>query len=147
MFDRFTERARKVIILAKEEAKRFNHDYIGTEHLLLGIIKDGDDLTTKALANLGLDLEAVKKSIDDFVGRPGCDEGQSKSVDASSFLLTPRTVEAFEAASVEVQDMGAQLGDIEHLLLGILKDPECIATQVLATHQVNYGKFKALFVS
>lgn len=142
-----TDQVKDIMQATREEAVRLGNNYIGTEHLLLGMIKVNNNTPTKILTHLGLNLDAVKDAIDNWVGAPDHDKKLAESIKPSSFLLTPRTLKAFTSASQEVQNMDAALGGVEHLMLGILKDPKSIAAQVLADHRVGYEKFKSLLIS
>ncbi len=125
MFNRFTERARKVIILAKEEARRLKHDYIATEHLLLGILKEGEGVAAAVLHRMDLNFEKVRREIEKLV-EPGVDIGKSGDIP-----FTPRAKKALELAGEEARAMGHNYIGTEHLLLGLLREGEGIAAQVL----------------
>ncbi len=100
MFNRFTERARKVIILAKEEAKRFNHDYIGTEHILLGLIREGEGVASAVLQNLGLSLDKIRLEIEKLV-KPG-----PATVVSGDIPFTPRAKRVIELSLEEARQLG-----------------------------------------
>ncbi len=125
MFNRFTERARKVIILSKEEARRLNHNYIATEHLLLGLFREGEGVAVAVLNKLGISFEMVKKEIEKLV-EPG--PAESKVADVP---FTPRAKKALELSGEEARAMGHNYIGTEHLLLGLLREGEGIAAQVL----------------
>ncbi len=125
MFNRFTERARKVIIFAKEEARRLHHDYIATEHLLLGILKEGEGVAAAVLHRADLNFEKVRKEIEKLV-EPGVDTGKSGEIP-----FTPRAKKALELAGEEARAMGHNYIGTEHLLLGLIREGEGIAAQVL----------------
>lgn len=125
MFNRFTERARKVIILAKEEARRFNHDYIGTEHILLGLIREGEGVAAAVLEKMGLDLQTIRLEVEKVV-----QPGPSTQI-LGDIPFTPRAKKALELAAEEARALGHNYIGTEHILLGIIKEGESVASQVL----------------
>ncbi len=136
MFNRFTERARRVLLAAKEQARRFNHDYIGTEHILLGLVSEEEGVAAVVLQNLGADLEVVKKEVEKFL-HPG---GQTQVLGELPF--TPRAKKVLELAAEEARSMGHNYIGTEHLLLGLLKEQEGIASQVLTSLGLNIHKVR-----
>ncbi len=125
MFNRFTERARKVIILAKEEARRFNHDYIGTEHILLGLIREGEGVAAAVLQKLGVSLENIRLEVEKLV-QPG-----PTTQIIGDIPFTPRAKKALELAAEEARSLGHNYIGTEHLLLGLIREGEGVASQVL----------------
>jgi len=125
MFNRFTERARKVIILAKEEAKRFNHDYIGTEHILLGLIREGEGVAATVLEKMGVSLENIRLEVEKLV-QPG-----PATQIIGDLPFTPRAKKALELAAEEARSLGHNYIGTEHLLLGLIREEEGVASQVL----------------
>ncbi len=125
MFNRFTERARKVIILAKEEARRFNHDYIGTEHILLGLIREGEGVAAAVLQKMGVSLENIRLEVEKLV-----QPGPSTQI-IGDIPFTPRAKKALELAAEEARSLGHNYIGTEHLLLGLIREGEGIASQVL----------------
>ena len=125
MFNRFTERARKVIILAKEEARRFNHDYIGTEHILLGLIREGEGVAATVLQKLGVSLENIRLEIEKLV-QPG-----PATQIIGDIPFTPRAKKALELAAEEARSLGHNYIGTEHILLGLIREGEGVASQVL----------------
>ena len=125
MFNRFTERARKVIVLAKEEARRFNHDYIGTEHLLLGLIREGEGVAAAVLQKLGLSLESIRLETEKLV-QPG-----PATQIQGDVPFTPRSKKSLELAAEEARSLGHNYIGTEHLLLGLIREGEGVASQVL----------------
>jgi ATP-dependent Clp protease ATP-binding subunit ClpC len=125
MFNRFTERARKVIILAKEEARRFNHDYIGTEHILLGLIREGEGVAAAVLQKVGVSLENIRLEVEKLV-QPG-----PTTQIIGDIPFTPRAKKALELAAEEARSLGHNYIGTEHLLLGLIREGEGIASQVL----------------
>ncbi len=125
MFNRFTERARKVIILAKEEARRFNHDYIGTEHILLGLVREGEGVAASVLQKMGVSLEKIRLEIEKLV-----QPGPSTQI-IGDIPFTPRAKKALELAAEEARSLGHNYIGTEHLLLGLIREGEGMASQVL----------------
>ena len=124
MFERFTERARRVVVLAQEEARMLDHGYIGTEHLLLGLIREGDGVAARALESLGISLEAVREQVEEIIGR-----GQQPPPGHIPF--TPRAKKVLELALREAQQLGHDYIGTEHLLLGLIREGSGVAAQVL----------------
>ena len=135
-FDKFTERARRVLSLAQEEAQRFNHNYIGTEHLLLGLVREGDGLAAKVLANLGVELNKVRSAVEFIIGRG--DRPTSGEVG-----LTPRAKKVIELAVDEARRLNHHYIGTEHLLLGLVREGEGIAAGVLESLGVNLEKVRS----
>ncbi|MBM3156745.1 MAG: ATP-dependent Clp protease ATP-binding subunit [Chloroflexi bacterium] len=129
-FDKFTERARKVLALAQEEARRFNHNYIGTEHILLGLVREEDGMAAKVLSNLGVGLNKVRAAVEFIIGRG---EGTSQS----EVGLTPRAKKVIELAVDEARLLGHQYIGTEHILLGLLREGEGVAAGVLESLGVS----------
>ena len=134
MFDRFTERVRKVIQLAREEAMRFNHDYIGTEHLLLGLVKEGEGIAAAALANLGVDLKTLRLEVEKLV-----EQGPS-TVSVGEIPFNPQAKKVLELSVEEARKFGHNYIGTEHLLLGLIKEGEGIAAHVLDNMKVGVEK-------
>ncbi len=128
-FEKFTERSRKVFSLAQEEAKLFNHNYIGTEHLLLGLIRERDGIAARVLANLGVDLSKVRSAVVFIIGR-----GDGLVVGEPG--LTPRAKKVIELAMDEARRLNNHYIGTEHLLLGLVREGEGIAAGVLESHGV-----------
>ncbi len=137
MFDRFTERARKVIILAKEEAKRFNHDYIGTEHILLGLIKEGESVAAAVLQNLGLSLDTIRLEVEKLV------QFGPSTVVSGDIPFTPKAKKVIELALDEARRLGHNYIGTEHLLLGLIKEGEGVASHVLMNVGLDLNKVRA----
>src|SRR5205085_11798753 len=134
-FDKFTERARKVLTLAQEEATRFNHNYIGTEHLLLGLIREGEGVAAKVLRNLGVELDKVRSEVEFIIGR-------GDRMIAGEIGLTPRAKKVIELAVDEARRLGHHYIGTEHLLLGLVREGEGIASAVLEKLGVNLDKVR-----
>ena len=124
MFERFTDRARRVVVLAQEEARLLNHNYIGTEHILLGLIHEGEGVAAKALESLGISLEAVRAEVEEFIG-----QGDSEPADQIPF--TPRAKKVLELSLREALQLGHNYIGTEHILLGLIREGEGVAAQVL----------------
>ena len=129
-FNRFTERARKVLSLAQEEAQRFQHNYIGTEHILLGLIREGEGVGAKVLRNLGVDLQRAHDSVEFIIGR-------GDRIVLGEIGLTPRAKKVIEYAVDEARRLNHHYIGTEHLLLGLLREGEGIAAGVLESLGVN----------
>jgi len=136
MFDRFTERARKVIILAKEEAKRFNHDYIGTEHILLGLIKEGESVAAAVLQNLGLSLDSIRLEVEKMV------QFGPSTIVSGDIPFTPKAKKVIELAMDEARRLGHNYIGTEHLLLGLIKEGEGVASHVLVNVGLDLNKVR-----
>ena len=124
MFERFTDRARRVVVLAQEEARLLNHNYIGTEHILLGLIHEGEGVAAKALESLGISLEAVRAQVEEIIGHGG----QSPS---GHIPFTPRAKKVLELSLREALQLGHNYIGTEHILLGLIREGEGVAAQVL----------------
>ncbi|MCC6792329.1 MAG: AAA family ATPase, partial [Thermomicrobiales bacterium] len=135
-FDKFTERARRVLTLAQEEAQRFNHNYIGTEHLLLGLVREGEGVAAKVLANLGVELNKVRSAVEFIIGRG------DRSV-VGEIGLTPRAKKVIELAVDEARRLNHHYIGTEHLLLGLVREGEGIAAGVLESLGVNLERVRA----
>jgi ATP-dependent Clp protease ATP-binding subunit ClpC len=129
----FTDQVKAVMQYSREEAARLGHDYIGTEHLLLGIIKDGQGKAVKILTCLGLNLNQIKQSIEDYVATSG---GRSKL--SPDIPFAPRAKQILEMAAEEAKALQSEFVDVEHLLLALLKDREGVAGQILGAYGVDY---------
>ncbi len=135
-FDKFTERARKVLTLAQEEALRFNHNYIGTEHILLGLVREGDGVAARVLANLNIELHKVRSAVEFIIGR-----GEKMMV--GDIGLTPRAKKVIELAIDEARKLNHHYIGTEHLLLGLVREGEGIAAGVLESLGVSLEKVRA----
>jgi Clp amino terminal domain, pathogenicity island component len=124
MFERFTDRARRVVVLAQDEARRLDHNYIGTEHLLLGLIHEGEGVAAKALGSLGISLDAVRQQVEEIIGR-----GQHAPTGHIPF--TPRAKKVLELSLSESLQLGQHYIGTEHILLGLIHEGDGVAAQVL----------------
>ena len=136
MFERFTDRARRVVVLSQEEARLLNHNYIGTEHLLLGLIHEGQGVAAKALESLGIRLEALRSQVEEAIGR-----GQRAPSGHLSF--TPRAKKVLELSLRESQQLGHDYIGTEHLLLGLVREGEGVAAQVLVKLGADLSRARA----
>jgi ATP-dependent Clp protease ATP-binding subunit ClpC len=137
MFERLTERARKVMALANQEAQRYNHEYLGTEHILLGLIRDGRGVGANVLRALNVNLSTVCKEIDKLV-KPGPD-----AVTLGKLPQTPKAMKVIEYAIMEARNLSHNYVGTEHLLLGLLREADCVAAQVLVSVGVDLSKARA----
>jgi ATP-dependent Clp protease ATP-binding subunit ClpC len=124
MFERFTDRARRVVVLAQEEARMLNHNYIGTEHILLGLIHEGEGVAAKALESLGISLEGVREQVEEIIG-------QGQNAPAGHIPFTPRAKKVLELSLREALQLGHNYIGTEHILLGLIREGEGVAAQVL----------------
>ena len=124
MFERFTDRARRVVVLAQEEARALNHNYIGTEHILLGLIQEGEGVAAKALESMGISLDAVRTEVKDIIGTGG-------HPPSGYIPFTPRAKKVLELALREALQLGHKYIGTEHILLGLIREGEGVAAQVL----------------
>ena len=126
MFERFTDRARRVVVLAQEEARMLDHNYIGTEHLLLGLIHEGEGVAAKALEALGISLDAVRQQVEAIIGR-------GQQAPSGHIPFTPRAKRVLELSLRESGQLGHNYIGTEHILLGLVREGEGVAAQVLVT--------------
>ena len=124
VFERFTDRARRVVVLAQEEARMLDHNYIGTEHILLGLIGEGEGVAAKALESLGISLESVRQEVEEIIGR-------GQQAPPGHIAFTPRAKKVLELALREAQQLGHNYVGTEHILLGLIREGEGVAAQVL----------------
>jgi ATP-dependent Clp protease ATP-binding subunit ClpC len=125
VFERFTERARRVVVLAQAEARMLNHDYIGTEHVLLGLIHEGEGVAAKALESLGISLETVRSGVEEIIGRG------NDAPTGAHIPFTPRAKKVLELSLREALQLGHNYIGTEHILLGLIREGEGVAAQVL----------------
>ena len=124
MFERFTDRARRVVVLAQEEARMLNHNYIGTEHILLGLIHEGEGVAAKALEQLNISLDAVRQQVEEIIG-------QGQAAPTGHIPFTPRAKKVLELSLREALQLGHNYIGTEHILLGLIREGEGVAAQVL----------------
>ena len=135
LFERFTDRARRVVVLAQEEARLLNHSYIGTEHILLGLIHEGEGVAAKALESLSISLDAVRAQVEEIIGQGG-------SSPSGHIPFTPRAKKVLELSLREALQLGHNYIGTEHILLGLLREGEGVATQVLVKLGADLGKVR-----
>jgi hypothetical protein len=124
MFERFTDRARRVVPLAQEEARMLNHNYIGTEHILLGLLREGEGVAAKALESLGISLDAVRQQVEEIIG-------QGQQAPSGPIPFTPRAKKVLELSLREALQLGHNYIGTEHILLGLIREGDGVAAQVL----------------
>jgi ATP-dependent Clp protease ATP-binding subunit ClpC len=124
MFERFTDRSRRVVVLAQEEARMLDHNYIGTEHILLGLIREGDGHAARALESLGISLDAVREQVEEIIGR-------GQEAPSGPVPFTPRAKKVLELSLRESLQLGHNYIGTEHILLGLLREGDVVAAQVL----------------
>jgi Clp amino terminal domain, pathogenicity island component len=124
MFERFTDRARRVVVLAQEEARMLNHNYVGTEHILLGLIHEGEGVAAKALESLGISLQAVRAQVEEIIG-------QGQQIPSGHIPFTPRAKKVMELSLREALQLGHDYIGTEHILLGLIREGDGVAAQVL----------------
>jgi ATP-dependent Clp protease ATP-binding subunit ClpC len=136
VFERFTDRARRVVVLAQEEARLLDHNYIGTEHILLGLLHESEGVAAAALESLGMSLPAVRGQVQEIVGR-------GSSSPSGHVPFTPRAKKVLELSLREALELGHNHIGTEHLLLGVLREGEGVAAQVLVTLGVDLSRARA----
>ena len=135
MFERFTDRARRVVVLAQEEARMLNHNYIGTEHILLGLIHEGEGVAAKALESLGIALEGVRQQVEEIIG-------QGQQAPSGHIPFTPRAKKVLELSLREALRLKHNYIAPEHLLLGILREGEGLGVQILVEKGVDLDRLR-----
>ncbi len=135
MFERFTDRARRVVVLAQEEARMLNHNYIGTEHILLGLIHEGEGVAAKALESLGISLDAVRTQVEQTIG-------QGQAAPNGHIPFTPRAKKVLELSLREALQLGHNYIGTEHILLGLIREGEGVAAKVLETLGADLGRVR-----
>jgi hypothetical protein len=139
MFERFTDRARRVVVLAQEEARHLNHNYIGTEHILLGLIHEREGVAAKALESLDISLEAVRAQVVEIVG-PGMEEP------SGHIPFTPRAKKVLELSLREALALGHNYIGTEHILLGLIREGEGVAAQVLVKLGASFERVRQVVI-
>ena len=124
MFERFTDRARRIVVMAQEEARVLNHNFVGAEHILLGLVREGHGVAPKALESLGISLEAVRRQVEETIGR-----GQHEATERIPF--TPGAKKVLELSVSESRLLGADYIGTEHILLGLIREGDGVAAAVL----------------
>ena len=124
IFERFTDRARRVVVLAQEEARMLNHNYIGTEHILLGLIHEGEGVAAKSLESLGLSLEIIREQVEEIIG-------QGQQAPSGHIPFTPRAKLVLDLSLREALQLGHNYIGTEHILLGLIREGDGVASQLL----------------
>jgi ATP-dependent Clp protease ATP-binding subunit ClpC len=124
MFQRFTDRARRVVVMAQEEARMLDHTYIGTEHILLGLVREGEGSAAKALESLGISLDTVRQQVEEIIGR-------GQQAPSGHIPFTPRAKNVLQLSLNEARQLGHDYVGTEHILLGLIREGEGVAAQVL----------------
>jgi ATP-dependent Clp protease ATP-binding subunit ClpC len=124
MFERFTDRARRVVVLAQEEARMLHHDYVGTEHMLLGLVHEGEGVAAEALESLGISLEVVREQVEEIAGR-------GPQAPSGHIPFTPRAKQVLELSLREARQLGHNYIGTEHMLLALIREGQGVAAQVL----------------
>jgi DNA repair exonuclease SbcCD ATPase subunit len=135
MFERFTDRARRVVSRAQEEARMLNHDYIGTEHILLGLIHEGEGVGAKALESLGVSLDAVRQQVEEIIG-------QGQQAPSGHIPFTPRAKKVLELSLREALQLGHNYIGTEHILLGLIREGDGVAAQVLVKLGADWNRVR-----
>jgi ATP-dependent Clp protease ATP-binding subunit ClpC len=130
MFERFTDQARLVVVLAQEESRMFNHNYIGSEHILLGLIREGKGVAAKALESFGISLDAVREQVQEVMGQ-GQHAQLFQQAPSGHISFTPRAEKVLELSLREALQLGHNYIGTEHILLGLISEGESTAAQVL----------------
>ena len=133
MFERFTDRARRVVVLAQEEARMLDHNYIGTEHILLALIHEGEGVAAKALTALGISLAATRQAVEDIIGR-------GTQAPSGHIPFTPRSKKVLELSLREALQLGSDYIGTEHILLGLIREGDGVAAQVLVSSGVDLNR-------
>jgi ATP-dependent Clp protease ATP-binding subunit ClpC len=135
MFERFTDRARRVVVLAQEEARTLDHNWIGTEHLLLGLVREGDGIAANALTSMGISLDAMRQAVEGIIGRGG------QPVPASGHIpFTPRAKKVLELSLREALQLKSGYIGTEHILLALIREGDGVAAQVLVGAGVDLNR-------
>ena len=132
MFERFTDRARRVVVLAQEEARMLNHNYIGTEHILLGLVREGEGVAAKALEAMDINLNAVREQVQEIIG-------EGSHAPSGHIPFTPRAKKVLELSLREALQLGHNYIGTEHILLGLIREGEGVAAQVLTKLGADLG--------
>jgi ATP-dependent Clp protease ATP-binding subunit ClpC len=134
MFERYTDRARRVVVMAQEEARELGHNYVGTEHILLGLIHEGTGVAAQALTALGVSLDESRAQVEAIIGR-----GDLASVQNGPIPFTPRTKKVLELAAREAQELGHSYIGTEHILLGLMREGDGVGAQILTSAGIEFS--------
>ncbi len=133
MFERFTDRARRVVVLAQEEARMLDHNWIGTEHILLGLVHEGEGVAAKALISLGISLAAMRQAVEDIIGR-------GTEPPSGHIPFTPRSKKVLELSLREALSLGSDYIGTEHVLLALLREGDGVGAQILVGAGVDLNR-------
>ena len=139
MFERFSDEARRVVVLAQEEARLLNHNYIGTEHILLGLVRDGEGVACRALETLGVSLDRMRRRVEEKIGH-------GSSAPSGHIPFTPRAKKVLELSLREALELGHNYIGTEHILLGLVREGEGVACQVLVEAGVELSRLRATVI-
>ena len=140
MFERFTDRARRVIVLAQEEARMLGHNYIGTEHILLALLHEGEGVAARALIALGISLDATRQAVEDIIGR-------GTQAPSGHIPFTPRSKKVLELSLREARSLGSDYIGTEHILLALLREGDGVAAQVLVGAGVDVNQARQQIIN
>ena len=135
MFERFTDRARRVVVLAQEEARMLDHNWIGTEHILLGLVHEGEGVAAKALTSLGISLAAMRQAVEDIIGR-------GTEPPSGHIPFTPRSKKVLELSLREALSLGSDYIGTEHILLALLREGDGVGAQILVSAGVDLNRVR-----
>jgi len=135
MFERFTDRARRVVVMAQEEARTLNHNFVGTEHILLGLLREGEGIAAKALESLGISLDAVRQRVEEIIGH-------GEHTPSGSIPFTPGAKRTLELSLTEAVQLGHEYVGTEHILLGLIREGEGVAAQVLVKQGADLDRVR-----
>ena len=135
MFERFTDRARRVVVLAQEEARMLDHNWIGTEHILLGLVHEGEGVAAKALTSLGISLAAMRQAVEDIIGR-------GAEPPTAHIPFTPRSKKVLELSLREALSLGSDYIGTGHILLALLREGDGVSTQILVSDGVDLNQVR-----
>ena len=135
MFERFTDRARRVVVLAQEEARMLDHNWIGTEHILLGLVHEGEGVAAKALISLGISLAAMRQAVEDIIGR-------GAEPPYGHIPFTPRSKKVLELSLREALSLGSDYIGTEHILLALLREGDGVGAQILVSAGVDLNRVR-----
>jgi ATP-dependent Clp protease ATP-binding subunit ClpC len=135
MFERFTDRARRIVVLAQEEARRLDHNYIGTEHILLGLIREGDGIAARALESFEISLDAARQQVEELIGR-------GQQAPSGHIPFTPRAKKVLELSLRESLQLGYSYIGTEHILLGLIREGDGVAAQVLVRRGADLNRVR-----
>ena len=141
MFERFTERARRVVVLSQQEARELNHDWIGTEHILLGLIHEGEGIAARAITSTGVSLAAARQAVEDIVPR-----GADPLPPAGHIPFTPQAKKVLELSLREALQLGHDYIGTEHIMLGLLREGDGVAAQVLVSMGIDLNRARQLVI-